>query len=62
MKYTVELKASVAVFDAVEKKYNRKETTVDFCCHTPEAVAVLVMNLMTYADDPLDLRIKREDD
>lgn len=62
MKYIVMLKAEVAVFDPAAGKFDRKETTIDFAFPTATAAASLIREMVAYADDPLELRIKREDD
>ena len=62
MAYKLKLKAEVLVFNAEEKKYDRKSTTIDFKFHTASSLTGLVREMATYADDPLDFTISREDE
>ena len=62
MAYKLKLKAEVLVFDSIEKKHTRKATTIDFKFLTASALAGMVREMTTYADDPLEFTISREDE
>lgn len=62
MAYKLKLKADVMVYDPVERKHVLHVTTIDFKFLTASALAGLIREMVTYADDPLEFRIKKEDD
>lgn len=60
--YKLRLKSSVLVWSDKEQKYIYKDASTDFKSQTIDGLALLIRDMASYADDPMEFTISREDE
>ena len=60
MVYKMKLRVEVLIWDNVEKRHVYKQTFIGFTFKDASDMIVLLKNMATYADEPLDFTITKE--